>query len=136
MAIPHLNNPVTVAKQAIRRKNKLSIKERKFAREYAKNGNGTQSVIKAGYNVGSEATASVIATQNLAKLKIKEEVKTLLADNDIELPEILSTHKRNMLQTKNLPTSQKAVVDFYDILGMRSNEHNNTAIKIGLVVER
>ena len=51
---------------------KLTPKQKAFAREYLKEGNGTQAAINAGY---SENSARVIASQNLTKLNIKEEVE-------------------------------------------------------------
>lgn len=43
---------------------KLTVKQRKFADNYIKSGNATQSAIKAGY---SKKTANVIGSENLAK---------------------------------------------------------------------
>ena len=51
---------------------KLTPKLKAFIREYKANGgNGTQAAIKAGY---PEGTARVIASQNLTKLSVKEEI--------------------------------------------------------------
>jgi len=47
---------------------KLTPKQKKFADEYIKTGNATQSAIEAGY---SKRTAAVIATENLIKPNIK-----------------------------------------------------------------
>ena len=47
---------------------KLTVKERIFCEEYLIDGNGTRSVIDAGY---SETGASVVATRMLAKVSIK-----------------------------------------------------------------
>ncbi len=47
---------------------KLTPKQQKFADEYIKTGNATQSVIEAGY---SKKTAAVITAENLIKLNIK-----------------------------------------------------------------
>lgn len=47
---------------------KLTIKQRKFADEYIKTGNATQSAISAGY---SEKTAGQVGAENLKKPYIK-----------------------------------------------------------------
>lgn len=47
---------------------KLTPKQQKFADEYIKTGNATQSAIEAGY---SKKTAAVIAAENLIKPNIK-----------------------------------------------------------------
>ena len=51
---------------------KLTPKQKRFCDEYLKDLNGTQAAIRAGY---SKKTASVIATENLAKPYIAEYVK-------------------------------------------------------------
>lgn len=47
---------------------KLTVKQRKFADEYIKSGNATQSAIRAGY---SKHTAAVIGNENLSKPYIR-----------------------------------------------------------------
>jgi len=49
----------------------LTVKQDKFAREYVKDGNGTRAAKSAGY---SEATAHVIASENLRKPKVALEI--------------------------------------------------------------
>ena len=47
---------------------RLTIKQKRFVEDYIKNGgNGTRSVIEAGYRVASESSAQVIASQYLKK---------------------------------------------------------------------
>ena len=55
-------------------KKKLTIKEKAFCREYAKTGNGTQSVIKAGYKAKNDKVASVTAVRLLGNSRIQEEI--------------------------------------------------------------
>ena len=50
-------------------KPKLTVKQKKFADEYIKTGNATQSAITAGY---SKKTARAIGQENLTKLDIKQ----------------------------------------------------------------
>ena len=58
-------------------KNKLTLKQKRFADEYIISGNATQSAIKAGY---SEKTANRIATENLSKLVIKNYIESKLKE--------------------------------------------------------
>ena len=115
------------------RKGKLTPKEKKFSKEYAKTLNGTQAVL-ASYDTKSTNVASAMAVENLAKPRIREEIARLLSDNDIELSEVLSIHKRNMVQGKHLPTSQKAVNDVYELLGLK-DQQNTTKVNIAFVIE-
>ena len=64
---PLKNNP----KQKER---KLTMKEKAFCREYAKTGNGTQSIIKAGYKAKNDKVASVTATRLLGNPRIQAEI--------------------------------------------------------------
>lgn len=57
---------------------KLTIKEKAFCREYAKTGNGTQSVYKAGYDCKTDGSASTRANQILKKIEVREEIERLL----------------------------------------------------------
>jgi phage terminase small subunit len=50
---------------------KMTLKQRKFTKEYLKSGNGTQAAIKAGY---SKKSAHDIASENLRKPEIKAAV--------------------------------------------------------------
>lgn len=69
---------------------KLTIKQKKFADEYIKTGNATQSAINAGY---SEKTARKIGSENLTKPDIKayidERMKKLEEEAIADQKEIL-----------------------------------------------
>lgn len=127
--ISHTNHEI------ITKRRKLTVKEKKFAKEFAKTGNGTQSALKV-YDTTDPKTASVISAENLAKPRVREEVVKLLQQNDVEMSEIIAIHRRNMVQEDHLPTSQKAVSDFYEILGMKSGEKPSTEVKIAFVIEK
>ena len=62
---------------------KLTEKQKRFADEYIKSGNATQAAIKAGY---SKKTATIVASQNLTKLNVKnyiDERMKVIEDNRI-----------------------------------------------------
>jgi hypothetical protein len=58
-----------------------------------------------------------------------------MADIDIELKGVLSIHKRNLEQEKHLPTSQKAVNDYYELVGLK-NQPDTTKVNVAFVIER
>lgn len=126
----------TATKGNIAKHSKLTNKQKAFTKAYVKNKqNGTQAIMEA-YDVKSVSVASAMGTENLAKPKIKEEIARLLENNEIFVSDILKVHKRNMLQDKHLPTSQKAVGDFYDILGLKNTDKATTDVKIAFVIEK
>lgn len=57
---------------------KLTIKEKAFIREYVKSGNGTQSVIAAGYDCKNDNSASTRANQILRKSEVQAEISRLM----------------------------------------------------------
>lgn len=63
----------------MKKKDKLTLKQKKFADEYIISGNATQSAIKAGY---SKKTAGVIAVENLEKPNIKAYIDKRLKELD------------------------------------------------------
>jgi phage terminase small subunit len=63
----------------LKKKDKLTLKQKKFADEYIISGNATQSAIKAGY---SKKTAGVIAVENLEKPNIKAYIDERLKELD------------------------------------------------------
>lgn len=115
---------------------RLSVKQRIFAEEFVKTkGNGTQSALKA-YDTTKPEVANAIAVENLQKPLIRLEIEHLLKQNDIDITEILGIHRRNMNQDKHLPTSQKAVGDFYEILGLKNTEKPSNEVKVAFVIEK
>ena len=72
-------------------KNKLTLKEEKFVQEYAISGNKAQSIIKAGYKIGSQggkesnklSIASQIGATRLKKVEVQQSLEKILADEGI-----------------------------------------------------
>lgn len=134
-AVDNVLVPLDTPKHKGNNKPKLTNKQKAFARNYAKSLNGTQSAL-ASYETTDYKTANAIAVENLSKPIVRQEIARLLQSNNIEISEVLSIHKRNMLQDDHLPTSQKAVSDFYEILGMKSTEKPSNEVKIAFVIEK
>jgi hypothetical protein len=118
---------------AIVKASTISPKEKIFIDTIIKTKNATKSALEA-YDTTDENVAGSIGSENLQKPKIRAEIMRLLGDNDVKIEEIFSVHKRNMLQDKHLPTSQKAVGDFYDILGMKNQEAPSSSNKIAFFI--
>ncbi|MHC4756069.1 MAG: terminase small subunit [Planctomycetota bacterium] len=58
----------------------LTPKQRRFCEEYAVDLNGTQAAIRAGY---SGHTAGIIASQNLTKLNVRNQIEKSIAEKSI-----------------------------------------------------
>ena len=71
-----------VEKATNNKKQKLTIKEKAFCREYAKTGNASQAVIKAGYKAKDINSASTISTRLLQKVTIKNEIDRLIGSKE------------------------------------------------------
>ncbi len=104
---------------------RLTTKERLFARRYVKDKNITKSAL-AVYDTKDPKTASVIGVENLHKPRVRAEIERLLNDNGITKEDILAIHQRNMIQEKHLPTSQKAVESFESMLGLSGTDEKPT----------
>ncbi len=73
---------------------KLTVKQKKFADEYIKSGNATQSAIKAGY---SKKTAYQCGAENLRKPQIKKYIERRM--EEIESERIMSATEAVQLLT-------------------------------------
>ena len=65
----------------------LTLKQKRFLKEYFKTGNGTQSALKI-YNTDDPRAASVIASENLTKLR--NPVKQLMEARGLSLGKLLN----------------------------------------------
>jgi len=64
-----------------------TLKQRLFAQEYVQSGNGTQSAIKI-YNTKSTKIAEALASENLRKPVVREEIELLLKSAGLSREEI------------------------------------------------
>lgn len=116
------------------KKRALTAKQKTFAQEFVKTKNATESALRT-YDTTDRVVAGSIGSENLQKPQIRQEILHLMRQNDIELDDVLNIHKRNMLQDEHLPTSQKAVSDFYDILGIKEAKAN-TSVQVAFIIEQ
>lgn len=54
---------------------KATLKQQRFARAYVVEGNGTEAAIQAGYKVKDRTVARVIATENLLKPAVQDQIE-------------------------------------------------------------
>lgn len=85
------------------KKTKLTKKESDFAKEYARTGNGVQSILKT-YNTKDPKTASVMAVENLAKPRVQ---KLILSIAD-QIPDSLLVQKH--LELLNVPRMKRMYI--------------------------
>ena len=64
----------------MKQETQLTTKQKRFCEEYAVDCNGTQAAIRAGY---SEHTAGIIASQNLTKLNVHNQIEKLATEKSI-----------------------------------------------------
>lgn len=130
------NNKATkkTTTKATKTEKPLTLKEKAFCQEVITTRNATQSALKV-YDTKDYKTASNIGSTNLAKPRIKQEIERLCKENKLEIKEVIKIHKRNLLQDKHLPTSQKAVKDYYDLIGLTNQEEDKTSVKVAFIIE-
>ena len=112
---------------------KTPIKNKLFVREYVSNGqNGAKAYLKINPNA-SPTTATVNASKKLLNTDIQRDITELLQDNGLNIRDIVKTHKRNMLQDKQLSVSQSAVDTGYKLYGHLNNKDDGTKTNIAIV---
>jgi phage terminase small subunit len=71
---------------------RLTIKQKRFVKEYVKDGNGTQAALKT-YDTDKPEVAAVIADENLKKPNVKEAIEQALVKLELTPEWVLSQHK-------------------------------------------
>ena len=80
--------------------NRITEKQKEFARQVARNGgNGTKAALEA-YDVNSIEAASVIATRNMKNPKVQNELEKELARQGITLDKSLKPISKGLVATK------------------------------------
>lgn len=65
----------------------MTLKQKLFVKKYVETGNGTQAALEA-YNTTSSSVAANIASENLRKPKVLEEITTILDRQGLSLTEV------------------------------------------------
>ena len=106
-------------------KDKLTLKQRRFCDYYLEGfGNGTEAVIKAGYNVSKKngtpdrSLAKSIASENLTKPNIVECLQKGLEADGFNDKAIMKQHLFLINQFSNLSIKAKAIDMYYKKAGV------------------
>jgi len=113
----------------------LTPKEKEFCRQYVQTRNGAESV-RRSYNLSNpkSGTARVMANELMRKPHIRNEIETLMFKAGLELTDVVQIHKRNMMQEKDISTSQRAVSDYYKVTGMMNTDPQKE-MKVAFIIE-
>ena len=94
--------------------NGLSLKQRVFIEKTIETLNPTEAAVQA-YDVNNRRTATAIATENLAKPTIRQEILKRMEERGLNVDTITSIHKRNIKQSKNYAASNTALDMLYNL---------------------
>ena len=123
-------------KQENKKTRPLTAKQRSFVKHYVETNNATKSATLAKYNAKTDNTMRAIASENLTKPNIINEIQRYFDKQDLEISKVIQAHELNILQDKQLAVSQQAINTYYDITGIsRHNDNNKTNIAFILNVE-
>ena len=105
---------------------KRKLKEIAFAKEYVKQGmNGKKALLAVVKTKIKPTSATVEASRLLRKVNVQEMIMEELRKGDFEIQGVLKIHKMNMEQSQDLNVSQRAVSDYYKLLGLQGKTTNN-----------
>jgi hypothetical protein len=111
-------------------------KQRVFAEAYIKNKrNGTKAALEA-YETKDPKVAGIIAVENLSKPSVKQAIAELLEARGLDFDTVIHTHKRNIIQEKNLLVSQNAIVDYYELVGLKKKEEAKNGSNIAFIINK
>ena len=106
---------------------KMDLKTEAYAKEYVSNGfNGTKTVLKFGKKGLKYKTATVIATQNLAKLSYIKPIIKEMEDIHLNDTEVSKKLKRNLKQKANISASNNAIEIYHKLKGNFAPERKET----------
>lgn len=120
-------------KQKSHRKH-LTAKQLAFVKQYLATKNGTQAALTT-YNTTDAKTAQAIATENLSKPLIREELARELEANGLSLDFVMRNHRYNIDQTEHLPTKQHAIdtaYRLYHLIG--TDDTQKPAVNVAFVI--
>jgi phage terminase small subunit len=106
---------------------KLSIKEQRFVKHYASNGNGKESVIAAGYGVSNSNSAKTLATKILKRERVK---KALTEEIENAYPDFARLSARAIISIIESESSRpleklKAIEVLIKIFGWANNNQES-----------
>jgi phage terminase small subunit len=111
---------------SIKRVTRPSMKLLKFAENYTKNGNATQAVIDAGYNVNGRVVAGNIGYENLKKPQVWEMINSF-SPNAVDNIEYLANKAKNESVRLN---ANKDILDRAGFNPINKTEQTNINIEV------
>ena len=120
--------------------NKLTAKQLKFTREYAKDGNGTRAAIRAGYApksadveaarllVNAKVGNAVTKFQELHRIKAEVTIESLAAELEFD-----RDRARQLDQTATAVTATVQIAKLYGLDINRNINENNGLTKIEII---
>ncbi len=116
-----------------RTKDNLTLKQRAWVQKTAQTLNATQAAREVYEIKGSDEVAKEIASENLAKPYLKAALLEELENQGVNFNWIVSKHKRNAGQDKNLPASNTALDMLNKIIGIYApEERKNLNLNLNL----
>lgn len=113
----------------------LSLKQKVFIDKTLETLSPTEGAMVA-YDVKKRTTASAIATENLSKPTIREEILRRLEEKEVNVDTSVGTLKRNIKQSKNYAASNTALDMFFNLTESYPTPKTiNTNININLAPE-
>ncbi|OGK13843.1 hypothetical protein A2861_04505 [Candidatus Roizmanbacteria bacterium RIFCSPHIGHO2_01_FULL_38_15] len=113
-------------------KDRITLKQQRFCDYYLEgSGNATEAVIKAGYNVKlkngkpDRMTARNIASENLAKLGIKNYIRQKLEAHELSSENVMRQHAFLINQFADLSVKAKAIDMYYKKTGAYASDKND-----------
>lgn len=111
--------------------------EQAFPAKYIEKGFNATQAYKALKPHATYSTANVEGTKTLAKPSVQNKIAELMNETGLTLQGAMKIHKRNMLQIKHLPTSQKAVETAYELHGvLNTGEKGKTVVNVGVNINK
>jgi len=114
---------------------KLSLKQNGFVADTIITKNPTEAIVR-NYNVKDRIVAKSMASENLAKPYIQEEINKKLEDSGLSIEHLTQIHRRNLDQSKQLGVSQSAVETGYKLHGLLRDKEDKGNTNIAIVIEK
>ena len=119
------------------KKKRITLKQRVFIQKYLESGNGTQSALEA-YDTNDPEVASVIASENLTKPNIKDEIQRVLSSKGLTLQDITSKLGTIANEKDIRPTASDSIraldilLKLHNAYPTQKTQHTNVNIRTDL----
>lgn len=111
--------------KTISQKLKQKIRAKKYAAKYISTGGNQTQAMKAVSPHLTQYSAETEGHRMLQKPQVRKEIMELFEKQQLKTDDVVRTHKRNLLQNKQLGVSQSAVNDYYELIGLKRKQDDN-----------